>query len=120
MFGKSKEEIAKRQAKALAKARAAVQKYGLDFDKYSDEDLRRLNAASCLNISGDLAGSGFYSFGSLLNGNSDQAFLMEMSRAQVEQNFILMRQNEQIIRLLKKLTDDDVEPESKTTVETKV
>lgn len=28
---------------------------------------------------------------------------LEMSRAQVEQNFILMRQNEEIIRLLKQL-----------------
>ncbi len=106
MFGKSKEEIEKRQAKALAKARAAAQKFGLEFDKYSEDDLKRLNAASCLRISADLAGTNLYSFGSLLSGNSDQAFLMEMSRTQVDQNFILMRQNEQIIRLLKKLSDE--------------
>ena len=99
MFGKKADDkIAKKQAEQEAKDKAAMEKFGVDFDSYTSEDIKEKNVAS-------LAGSKMYSFGSLLSGNSNETFALEMSRAQVEQNFILMRQNEEIIRLLKQIAE---------------
>ena len=98
MFGKKADDkIAKKQAEQEAKDKAAMEKFGVDFDSYTSDDLKE--------IASSLAGSKMYSFGSLLSGNSNETFALEMSRAQVEQNFILMRQNEEIIRLLKQITE---------------
>lgn len=90
-----------RQEKQDAKDHGALEKFGVDLDSYADDELRRRNSDSARNIASALAGSKLYSFGSLLSGNTNETFLMEMARAQVEQNFILIRQNEEIIRLLK-------------------
>ena len=105
MFGKSSEDkMAEKQAKQAAKDKAALEKFGLDFENYSLEEIRNRNISSSKEIASSLAGSKLYSFGSLLSGNSNETFALELARAQVEQNFILMRQNEEIIRLLKELT----------------
>lgn len=85
------------------KAKKAAEKFGMNISEYSNEKLRAENAESIRDVSTALLGSSLYSFGSLLSGNSDQAFLMEMARAQVHQNWILIRQNEEIIRELKEL-----------------
>ena len=107
MFGKSAEDkAAEKQAKQEAKDRAAMEKFGLDFDSYTEADIRRKNINSAKEIAGSLAGSKMYSFGSLLTGSVNETFSLELARAQVEQNFILMRQNEEIIRLLKKIVGD--------------
>lgn len=82
---------------------AKMEKFGIDLDRYSLDELRRRNAEAASEIAANLAGSKMYSTGALLAGDSGTAFLMQMNRAQVEQNFILMRQNEEIIRLLKAL-----------------
>lgn len=89
-----------RQEKDAYKSRVQLDKFGLDFDNYSLDDLHARNIKSVKEISASLAGSKLYSFGSLLSGDANQTFLMEMERAQVEQNMILIRQNEEIIRLL--------------------
>ena len=103
MFGKKADDkIAKKQAEQEAKDKVAMEKFGVDFDSYTSEDIKEKNVASLKEIASSLAGSKMYSFGSLLSGNSNETFALEMSRAQVEQNFILMRQNEEIIRLLKR------------------
>ena len=73
--------------------------------KVLPDDIKEKNVASLKEIASSLAGSKMYSFGSLLSGNSNETFALEMSRAQVEQNFILMRQNEEIIRLLKQIAE---------------
>lgn len=105
MFGKSSEDkMAEKQAKQAAKDKAALEKFGLDFENYSLEEIRNRNISSSKEIASSLAGSKLYSFGSLLSGNSNETFALELARAQVEQNFIRMRQNEEIIRLLKELT----------------
>lgn len=104
MFGKSSDDkMAEKQAKQEAKDKAALEKFGLDFDSYSLDEIRCRNIASSKEIAGSLAGSKLYSFGSLLSGNSNETFSLELARAQVEQNFILMRQNEEILRLLKEI-----------------
>ena len=107
MFGKSAEDkAAEKQAKQEAKDRAAMEKFGLDFDSYTEADIRRKIINSAKEIAGSLAGSKMYSFGSLFTGSANETFSLELARAQVEQNFILMRQNEEIIRLLKKIAGD--------------
>lgn len=106
MFGKKADDkIAKKQAEQEAKDKAAMEKLGVDFDSYTSDDIKEKNVASLKEIASSLAGSKMYSFGSLLSGNSNETFALEMSRAQVEQNFILMRQNEEIIRLLKQIAE---------------
>ena len=84
-----------------------MEKFGVDFDSYTSDDIKEKNVASLKEIASSLAGSKMYSFGSLLSGNSNETFALEMSRAQVEQNFILMRQNEEIIRLLKQIAENN-------------
>lgn len=106
MFGNNKaEKVAEKQAQQEAKDKAAIEKFGLDFDTYTSDDIKQKNLASLRAIATSLAGSKLYSFGSLLSGNSNETFALEMARAQIEQNFILMRQNEEIIRLLKKMAN---------------
>jgi hypothetical protein len=106
MFGKKADDkIAKKQAEQEAKDKSAMEKFGVDFDSYTSDDIKEKNVASLKEIASSLAGSKMYSFGSLLSGNSNETFALEMSRAQVEQNFILMRQNEEIIRLLKQIAE---------------
>jgi hypothetical protein len=77
-----------------------MEKYGLDFDSYSDDELRSKNVSAVRAIAGSLAGSGMFAFGSLISGNSADSFKLNLAKAQVEQNWILIRQNEEIIRLL--------------------
>lgn len=82
MFGNSKaDKAAKKQAQQEAKDKAAIEKFGLDFDNYSSDDIKLKNTASLKAIATSLAGSKLYSFGSLLSGNSNETFALEMARA---------------------------------------
>lgn len=104
MFGNNKtDKAAEKQVQQKAKDKAAVEKFGLDFDNYTSDDMKIKNLNSLKVIATSLAGSKLYSLGSLMKGNSNETFALEMARAQIEQNFILMRQNEEIVRLLKKM-----------------
>ena len=105
MFKSKEEKLKERTEKELAKQQAALEKLGLNFAAYDINTIDKLNGDSAREISSSLAGSKLYSFGSLLSDNSDEAFALEMARAQVEENLILIRQNEIIIRLLSKLVD---------------
>jgi hypothetical protein len=105
MFKSKEEKMKKRAEKELAKQKAALEKLGLNLAAYDIDMIKKLNANSAREISSSLAGSKLYSFGSLLSGNSNETFALEMARAQVEENLILIRQNEIIIRLLSKLVD---------------
>lgn len=83
MFGKSAEDkAAEKQAKQEAKDRAAMEKFGLDFDSYTEADIRRKNINSAKEIAGSLAGSKMYSFGSLFTGSANETFSLELARAQ--------------------------------------
>ena len=93
------------QEKKVYKEQVALDKFGLNFSQYSIDDIRDRNAEAAVELSASLAGSKLFSFGSLLSGNPSQTFLMEMERAQVHQNNILIRQNEEIIRLLRQIAD---------------
>lgn len=108
LFTSTEDKEARRQEKAreaLAeqqrKEQKLLEKYGLDLDHYDDDDIRERNSASIRDINANLAGSGLYSFGNLLpGGNADASFIINLLKSQVQQNWILIRQNEQIIRLL--------------------
>ena len=105
MFKSKEEKLKEREEKELAKQQTALEKLGLNFAAYDINAIDKLNGNSAREISSSLAGSKLYSFGSLLSGDSNTSFLMEMARAQVEENLMLIRQNEIIIRLLNKLAD---------------
>ena len=73
MFGKKADDkIAKKQAEQEAKDKAAMEKFGVDFDSYTSDDIKEKNVASLKEIASSLAGSKMYSFGSLLSGNSNE------------------------------------------------
>lgn len=78
-----------------------MEQLGIDLENYSMEELRQKNSAAVEQIAATLAGSKFYSVGSMLSGKPSEVFQTEMARVQVEQNFIMIRQNEEIIRMLK-------------------
>lgn len=103
MFKSREEKMREKAEKELVKQTAALEKLGLNLAAYDIETIDKLNGNSAREISNSLAGSKLYSFGSLLTGNANETFALEMARAQVEENLILIRQNEIIIRLLDKL-----------------
>ena len=108
LFAGGPEKEAKREQKRMEaiaeqqrKEQKLLEKYGLDLDNYNDVDIRNRNNESIRDINAQLAGSGLYSFGNLLpGGNADASFIINLLKSQVQQNWILIRQNEQIIRLL--------------------
>ena len=58
MFGKKADDkIAKKQAEQEAKDKAAMEKFGVDFDSYTSEDIKEKNVASLKEIASSLAGS---------------------------------------------------------------
>jgi len=83
---------------------AILDKYGLNFDNYSNDEMNKRNISSIRAVDSFLYGSTAWSTASLLTLNLNERFLIELAKAQVEQNWILMRQNEQIIRELEKLS----------------
>lgn len=83
-----------------AKTEATLTNQGLNVDQLTITQLRQANAANIAATNTQLLGSGLYSFGSLLQGKGDTAFIINALKAQVEQNWVIIRQNEQIIQLL--------------------
>ena len=100
MFGNKDEKRAAKEAAALARKEQAAKNLGLDFEGCTIEELRAKNLDSIKNVADLTAGSSLYTLGSLMSGNSDAAHAMIAARTQIDQNFILIRQNEEIIRLL--------------------
>ena len=87
----------------MERARRRLRKHGLDFAGMSDDELLRCNVEDIRDMDAKLAGSGLYSLGSLLSGNADTSFMIDLLKAQIRQQWVIARQNEQIIRLLKDL-----------------
>lgn len=90
-----------------AKAQAILDEYGLDFDAYTDEQLREFNSRNIHSTVSDLGDSKSYGTASGLAGHGDIMFILALQRAQIDQNWVLMRQNEQIIRLLEAQNNKD-------------
>lgn len=83
--------------------RLRLRKHGLDFEHMSDIDLTKCNAADIRKMDLSSFGSGLYSIGQLLSGDADTAFIIDLLKAQMRQQWVLVRQNEQIIRLLREI-----------------
>ena len=93
-----------------------LRSHGLAFDEMSDEDLSHSNCEDIRDMDAKMAGSGLYSLGSLLSGNGDAAFMIDLMKAQIRQQWVIVRQNEQIIRLLKGLADNSDVADTKSPV----
>lgn len=91
----------------MHRARIRLRKHGLDFMGMSDDELLKSNVEDIRDMDVKLAGSGLYSLGSLLSGNADTSFMIDLLKAQIRQQWVIARQNEQIIRLLREIAGKD-------------
>lgn len=83
-----------KEEKQRQKAQALLEKYNLtDLSNAAD-------IASIRHIATDLAGSGLLDFGSLLSGDESAMIrvMVKYQRALMEQNFIMIRQLDRIVR----------------------
>ena len=76
--------------------------HGLDFESYTEEDLRKRNAEQVEKLISSTYVDDTFNLGIDLAGASTRD-LYHVGRIQIQQNFMVIRQNEQIIRELKKL-----------------
>ncbi|WP_072370932.1 hypothetical protein [Thermophilibacter mediterraneus] len=92
----------------------SLRKHGLAFEDMSDVDLSRSNVRDIRDMDSKMAGSGLYSLGSLLSGNADTSFMIDLMKAQIRQQWVIVRQNEQIIRLLRDIAGDGAHSTSRS------
>lgn len=84
-------------------ARALLDSIGLDFNRYTYGELEDRNARDIAEIGIHLKGTGLMEWGELLAGSPESVLASSYSKAQIKQNWIMIRQNEIIIRLLTEL-----------------
>jgi hypothetical protein len=98
---KSPEQILEGETKKTAET---LEKYGLNLDAYSTEDIKKKNVLNLQKIARDLLGNNFFKAGLALSfaKASEQATVTYLS-ALVEQNWILVRQNEIVIKELQRI-----------------
>ena len=77
----------------------------LATDDMSDSEIRKLIYEDMMNLAKSLTGKGWTRLGTLLKGNSTDQILGAGFKAIIDQNKILIRQNELIIRALSKKED---------------
>lgn len=97
----TEEDKAKKAARRDSNIRFIMGAHDLGFDGRTDDELAEDNNDGIYSINADLADNGIYGIGSVSLSNKDNAYLVSLLRALVDQNWVLMRQNEQIIRLLR-------------------
>ena len=108
------EEKARKQAawekSQRAKAAVTLKTAHMNIDELTGEEIDHANASDIEDVYANMIGSGLHAFGGILMGGerSDAAFQLQATKALIRQNWILIRQNEQIIRELKKLNDSSV------------
>ena len=98
-----------KEEKNKASLRKILQNYGLDIEDYSDDQIKVENIKNINKVSNELAGSGWLKAGLSLSFQPYERQSLGYLSALMEQNWILIRQNELIIRLLEK----DKKPEIK-------
>lgn len=90
--------------KDAAKYQQTLERSGLDFDNYSDDELREVALQGLQSIASKMDRAQMASFWALLgSGYHDDAKIQGLLGAQMAQGWILVRQNEAILRELKKL-----------------
>ena len=97
------EQVKKEDDKRKA-AKETLEKYGLNLEDYSIEEISQRNATNLQKIATDLRGNKWFKAGLALSfaNAAEQATVTYLS-ALVEQNWILLRQNEIIIKELQRL-----------------
>lgn len=101
---KAKMQETEKRNKALRESIATplLRKYGLDIDNYSSSQIKDKNIENIQNIGSELAGSGWIKSGLALSFQPYERQSLGYLSVLMEQNWILVRQNELIIRLLEK------------------
>jgi hypothetical protein len=84
-----------------------LQKYELNMEHTSDSAVKRANASDINKIQNELFGNGLLKVGLLLKGSASERAQLGYLTALVKQNWILMRQNELMIRHLEKIAEKD-------------
>ena len=79
----------------------------LATDDLSDSEIRKLIYEDMMNLEKSLAGKGWVRLGTLLKGNSTDQILGAGFKAIIDQNKILIRQNELILRALSRKRPDN-------------
>lgn len=79
----------------------------LATDDMSDNEIRKLIYEDMMNLEKSLTGKGWTRLGNLLKGNSTDQILGAGFKAIIDQNKILIRQNELIIRALSRKRPDN-------------
>ena len=77
-----------------------LEKYGLNVDKYNSQRIREENAKNLISIASDLLGKGFTKTGFALSLSPFKSGLFDYLNVLTSQNWILIRQNELILRSL--------------------
>jgi hypothetical protein len=92
-----------REQKSLHKKVKEGAKEILVSDEMTDETIRKKIIEDMMNLAMHEAGTGWMRLGTLLSGNSTDQMLGAGFKALIDQNKIIIRQNELIIRALRKL-----------------
>lgn len=80
-----------------------IDKYGLDFQSYDEQKISSENDKNIKQIATDLNNAKLMGLGAALSGgNGNLISIAGLLKAMVGQNWILIRQNELLIRRLKK------------------
>lgn len=85
-----------------SKSGKTLAKVGLDLDNASPTVIKQLNAESIRKIRSDMVGNGLAKAGSVFGGSVTERATLGYLSALTEQNWILIRQNELLIKLLDK------------------
>jgi len=85
-----------------AKKEKAPNKAFLIRDDMTDEDLKTQIQKDMINLQSSEAGTGWMRFGTLISGNSTDQMLGAGFKALINQNKIIIRQNELILRALQR------------------
>lgn len=105
--GSNPEAVQHMQQQMDSEASQTLAKVGLDLDNASSATIKQLNAASVEKIRTDMRGNGLLKAGLVFGGNATERATLGYLSALTEQNWILIRQNELIIRALNKDSSDN-------------
>lgn len=89
------------------KTHKTLDKLNLDVASYSTEEIRRYNAQSINKIRQDMTGNGLIKMGVVFSGSATEKATLGYLSALVEQNWILIRQNELLIKVVDKSNKPD-------------
>lgn len=107
MFGKTEQppKLSKKELKELEKQQKQAQKEHALLEKYGVENLHNpQDIESVKRIATSMAGDGFFDLGSALGGANEKDYLRrlyDLAKVQMEQNFILIRQLDELNSKLK-------------------